>query len=343
MKVAPAVVPSRYEKVPLVKQELSEPKVRQSSASVPTSALASFTFPDGSTYNGPLKNGLPHGKGIRKWPSGDVQYKGQFELGKFNGYGIFKKGGYTYEGVFREGYKHGTGVATFSNGSSYNGEFVNNKRHGKGVFKYANGDEYSGDWKDNKKHGLGTYTWSSGRKYLGNWKGDLNHGVGIETDANGNFVHADWFKDDDPQSRNNLEAFQFEESCYVSNTLWNCAHHIGNERTLIYLYHSIYRFARTSMPLVKCSMERNVSICFTSAVWDAGWNGRKRVPFAAPVYSRLVMMRTTIISRKKPHTPWLENVQFFHFAFFLSSQSVSNAVAVMPFFVLLYIYTFSLD
>ena len=38
-------------------------------------------------YEGELLNGVPHGKGIIKWESGD-QYKGQWEHGKMTGFGI---------------------------------------------------------------------------------------------------------------------------------------------------------------------------------------------------------------------------------------------------------------
>ena len=38
-------------------------------------------------YEGELLNGVPHGKGIIKWESGD-QYKGQWKYGKMTGFGI---------------------------------------------------------------------------------------------------------------------------------------------------------------------------------------------------------------------------------------------------------------
>lgn len=38
-------------------------------------------------YEGETRNGLPHGKGILKWDSGD-EYRGQWNNGKMTGMGI---------------------------------------------------------------------------------------------------------------------------------------------------------------------------------------------------------------------------------------------------------------
>jgi hypothetical protein len=41
----------------------------------------------GGLYEGTLKDGVPHGKGILKWESGD-EYRGQWQDGKMTGFGI---------------------------------------------------------------------------------------------------------------------------------------------------------------------------------------------------------------------------------------------------------------
>lgn len=62
----------------------------------------------GGLYEGTLKDGVPHGKGILKWESGD-EYRGQWKDGEMTGFGIRYagngKGGYfsRIQGYFVEG------------------------------------------------------------------------------------------------------------------------------------------------------------------------------------------------------------------------------------------------
>ena len=51
-----------------------------------------------STYTGHVLDGLPHGKGYKKW-----------------------KNGKTYDGDFVKGKREGTGVCVYHNGDSYDG------------------------------------------------------------------------------------------------------------------------------------------------------------------------------------------------------------------------------
>lgn len=63
-------------------------------------------LPDGSKYKGPIQvvqeaagnRPMPHGKGVKERPSGEV-YRGDFENGKYHGYGVLElpeQGVYTY-------------------------------------------------------------------------------------------------------------------------------------------------------------------------------------------------------------------------------------------------------
>ena len=65
----------------------------------------------GGLYEGTLKDGVPHGKGILKWESGD-EYRGQWKDGEMTGFGIRYAGngkggyfsriqGYARESLFR--------------------------------------------------------------------------------------------------------------------------------------------------------------------------------------------------------------------------------------------------
>ena len=75
-----------------------------------------YTYLNNDYYRGPLKNGLPNGKGIRYYPNGNIRYEGDFVVGKAKG-----QGKYTWE-----------------NGNYYIGQWLNDKKHGKGK-KYEKG------------------------------------------------------------------------------------------------------------------------------------------------------------------------------------------------------------
>ena len=53
-------------------------------------------------------------------------------------------------------------------GSKYKGQ-LNSKgqRHGSGRATYINGSVYFGDWKEGLKHGIGTQKWTNGTYYSG--------------------------------------------------------------------------------------------------------------------------------------------------------------------------------
>ena len=63
-----------------------------------------FTWPDGSEYEGGWQDGLPHGQGAYTWPSGS-----------------------TYVGEFKDGKEHGQGTYTHPNGKQDVGEFRDGK------------------------------------------------------------------------------------------------------------------------------------------------------------------------------------------------------------------------
>ena len=64
-----------------------------------------MSFTSGSTYEGDMKDGWYHGKGVFTYPDG-VQYKGNFFKGHFHGEGTlhYKNGGY-FKGVWELGKK----------------------------------------------------------------------------------------------------------------------------------------------------------------------------------------------------------------------------------------------
>ena len=112
-------------------------------------------------------------------------YKGEFQNGKYNGYGQLaeqKAGqiGLMYTGQFKDDKYHGRGMLKYSNGDMYEGEYQNNKRHG---FKYifANDMIYEGTWKEEDSEnvwGRKIYDKGCKTKYKGEFSASRMHGRG---------------------------------------------------------------------------------------------------------------------------------------------------------------------
>jgi hypothetical protein len=94
--------------------------------------------PDGSKYEGDLKNYMPDGKGSFIRADG-LRYKGDFVAGKIEGEGemLFSDGG-LYQGTFRDGKPNGRGTMRAANGQIYRGVWVD------GCLSQANSD--NGTW-----------------------------------------------------------------------------------------------------------------------------------------------------------------------------------------------------
>jgi hypothetical protein len=93
-------------------------------------------WPDAVIYEGMLKNGLKHGRGVHTLADGSV-----------------------YEGNFKKGLKDGKGVMTYASdgqalnflwnaGDKYDGEFQSDKRHGNCTYTFFNGDVLQCSWCD---------------------------------------------------------------------------------------------------------------------------------------------------------------------------------------------------
>ena len=76
----------------------------------------SFTYDDGSTYEGEFKDGKVHGHGTYVWPDGT-----------------------TYTGDFVDGLPEGTGTITWPDGTSYMGKFVDGRLEGAGTIAWPDG------------------------------------------------------------------------------------------------------------------------------------------------------------------------------------------------------------
>lgn len=174
--------------------------------------IETINYLNGDKYNGNVKNGLKHGKGIFLFDNGRRRYEGSFKNDKFNGQGTCYYANDTqYKGGWVDGLKHGYGEENFENGDyykgnwkedkpsgegilyfdnarrRYEGSFANGKFHGHGMCYYANGTKYNGEWAHGLKNGFGEETFGNGECYKGYWKNDKQHGEGTYYWSNGNY------------------------------------------------------------------------------------------------------------------------------------------------------------
>jgi hypothetical protein len=183
----------------LVKGMVSRPGILTAfpgESSQPTStstSIVTYTWPNGDTYVGQVKDGKMHGLGTYRWAASGDRYVGQWEYGVRQGQGtFFWAKGDAYVGQFEQGESAGQGIYTWANGNKYEGQFENGRRNGFGTFTWPNGDKYSGQWKDSLEHGLGTYTWANGDKFVGEHKDGMASGLGVYQWANGHVEGDVW-------------------------------------------------------------------------------------------------------------------------------------------------------
>jgi putative phage-type endonuclease len=100
-----------------------------------------------SQYSGSFKDGERHGKGEQKIIDGSKfagTYIGEFECGKWHGYGVRTYANHEtmlrYEGFFENGSENGLGKEFFKDGSRYEGSFRNGWWEGLGTHFGANGE-----------------------------------------------------------------------------------------------------------------------------------------------------------------------------------------------------------
>lgn len=107
-----------------------EPKYDEAVGSFPPSRGPLVSKSSGHSYQGGIKDGVPHG------------------LGTF----ISSEGMYI-EGYFLNGFPDLKYVQVLPDGSGYNGEIKDGKKHGRGVCVTTDGDKITADWAEDKMHG----------------------------------------------------------------------------------------------------------------------------------------------------------------------------------------------
>ncbi len=144
-----------------------------------------YTYPQGDSYVGEMKNGKPDGKGVLTYFAGD-RYEGTFLNGLPDGTGTYTwKNGDRYKGYLKAGKLSGEGTFYFANGDSYHGQFVNGIVSGPVTFTWKNGDQYYGLLADGLPDGQGIITWNSGSRYIGEFKQGMRNGHGEYISING--------------------------------------------------------------------------------------------------------------------------------------------------------------
>ena len=189
-----------------------------SACDAPMHLAPDATLPDGSTYQGDIKDGLFHGRGTWKLKEGGF-YRGEFKDGLMHGEGRFEdQFGDVYEGQFSNGVATGEftvtskdpvyqyqgslvawrfeGQGTYQNEEErYVGEFDNGLYHGQGSVTYAaeGSGSYTGQFEKGSYNGKGVYELGE-QRWDGTFVAGVFQGPGTHTDAEGN-IHSGEFVD----------------------------------------------------------------------------------------------------------------------------------------------------
>ncbi|CAF3345035.1 unnamed protein product [Rotaria socialis] len=152
------------------------PSDPNSNSHTPSTEITEKGYPDGSRYEGYLKNGKRHCFGVHYYKDGG-DYTGQWVDDEQNGEGIrtFSSGS-RYEAMYRNSKKHGYGIYWFANGQIYDGEWIDDKGNGQAIYIWPDKTQYRGMFKDNLKHGYGILAFPDGRTWKGFWENDKYKG-----------------------------------------------------------------------------------------------------------------------------------------------------------------------
>jgi adenylate kinase family enzyme len=152
-----------------------------------TPCRGTITYQDGSSFEGTLREGVAHGKGVFRYANG-AKFVGSFAKGKRMGLGHFVDKDDVYDGNYKDGVCHGKGTRTYKSGRQYTGDWLRNYATGKGVEnRPVSGDaastgdakdQYEGEFLNGRRHGWGMMRYASGDVYRGEWADGLRSGFG---------------------------------------------------------------------------------------------------------------------------------------------------------------------
>ncbi len=112
---------------------------------------------NGQTFEGRLKQGKPHGRGMMFYPNGD-RFEGHFDLGARTGRGtLFKADGSLYSGFLVRDRLNGA-VEWRSSWQHFSRELGQRKTSWPGRMLFVNGDRYTGEFAMGLPHGEGSWS-----------------------------------------------------------------------------------------------------------------------------------------------------------------------------------------
>ncbi|RNF19365.1 putative kinesin [Trypanosoma conorhini] len=131
-------------------------------------------------------------------PSKTASYEGQWEDGKFGGFGELLQKRSKYRGEFRNGLREGEGTLWIRADAKspwirvYKGEWLAGKRDGLGVSWEENGDIYEGEWSEDKRNGFGRLFLANGDLLKGEFRNGLCDGRALLLQTNGDWYDGYW-------------------------------------------------------------------------------------------------------------------------------------------------------
>lgn len=133
---------------------------------------------DGIEYNGDLYINI---EDLSKYGNQNIVYDRNMSTLKINDHNTSGK----YEGEYLNGFYHGEGKMSFSNGDIYEGQFKQGIIEGEGTMYYSDGGIYIGSWKSGKPEGKGEFYWIGGKAYIGKFDQGFITGAGSMYYPNG--------------------------------------------------------------------------------------------------------------------------------------------------------------
>ena len=132
---------------------------------------------DGTVFTGQVKDGRPHGKGLRSSPTGTRQRGLWLNGDEFQVTGTLVCADGTIEvGSWNRDGTKSSGTITWTDGKKYEGEWMlepglrNNLPDGKGTMTWPDGRVYVGEFDDGLVEGRGKMTYPNGKVEDGLWK-----------------------------------------------------------------------------------------------------------------------------------------------------------------------------
>ncbi|MFW5729743.1 MAG: MORN repeat-containing protein [Spirochaetota bacterium] len=119
------------------------------------------------TYDGDIRQGIPHGTGTMEWDDGAV-YRGEWVEGRPDGSGEYRwPDDARYLGRWRDGRRHGAGSMQWDDGTYYEGTWKDGHPEGTGLMEWPDGTTYEGEFVAGRPDGVGTYNAPDDLRYEG--------------------------------------------------------------------------------------------------------------------------------------------------------------------------------